>query len=79
MVPNIENGIVVFIGKKDNYGDTIIIEGTDGIDIWYSNVKSSLKLYDYVEKGSLVGEALSNDIYLVYKKDGKVLNYEDYI
>lgn len=79
LVPNIENGIVVFIGKKDNYGDTIIIEGTDGIDIWYSNVKSSLKLYDYVEKGSLVGEALSNDIYLVYKKDGKVLNYEDYI
>ncbi len=79
LVPNIENGIVVFIGKKDNYGDTVIVEGTDGVDIWYSNVKSSLKLYDYVEKGSLIGESLSDNIYLVYKKDGKVLNYEDYI
>ena len=79
LVPNIENGIIVFIGKKDNYGDTVIVEGTDGVDIWYCNIKSSLKLYDYIEKGSLIGEALSNDIYLVYKKDGKVLNYEDYI
>ena len=79
LVPNIENGIVVFIGKKDNYGDTVIVEGTDGVDIWYCNVKSSLKLYDYIEKGSLIGESLNNNIYLVYKKDGKVLNYEDYI
>ena len=45
---------------------------------WYSNVNSSLKLYDYIEKGSLIGESLNNNIYLVYKKDGKVLNYEDY-
>ena len=79
LVPNIENGIVVFIGKKDNYGDTVIVEGTDGVDIWYCNVKSSLKLYDYIEKGSLIGEALSSDIYLVYKKEGKVLNYEEHL
>ena len=80
LVPNIENGIIVFIGNKENYGNTVIVEGTDGIDIWYCNVSSNnLKLYDYLEKGTLIGEALSNDIYLVYKKDGKVLNYEDYI
>lgn len=80
LVPTIESGMVVFIGEKENYGNTVIISGIDGIDIWYSNINaSSLKLYDYVEKGSFVGEAKDTNIYLVYKKDGKVLNYEDYI
>lgn len=80
LVPTIESGMVVFIGDKENYGNTVIISGVDGIDIWYSNINaSSLKLYDYVEKGSFVGEAKDTNIYLVYKKDGKVLNYEDYI
>lgn len=80
LVPNIENGIVVFIGEKENYGNTIIVQGTDGVDIWYSNINNtSLKLYDYIEKGTLIGEAKDDYIYLVYKKEGKVLNYEDYL
>lgn len=80
LVPSIENGIVVFIGEKENYGNTVIVEGTDGVDIWYSNINTtSLKLYDYIEKGTLIGEAKDDYIYLVYKKEGKVLNYEDYL
>lgn len=80
LVPTLESGMVVFIGEKENYGNTVIISGIDGIDIWYSNINaSSLKLYDYVEKGSFVGEAKDTNIYLVYKKDGKVLNYEEHI
>ncbi|MBP3461358.1 MAG: M23 family metallopeptidase [Bacilli bacterium] len=80
LVPTLESGMVVFIGEKENYGNTIIIQQTDGIDVWYSNIKvSSVQLYDYVEKGSLIGETNDNILYLVYKKDGKVLNYEDYI
>lgn len=80
LVPSIQNGIVVFIGEKESYGNTIIIQGTDGIDIWYSNINNtSLKLYDYIEKGKLIGEAKDNYIYLVYKKEGKVLNYEEYL
>ncbi len=80
LVPTQVNGMVVFIGEKENYGKTVIISGTDGVDIWYSNMKTtSVKLYDYVEKGSLIGETNDTTLYLVYKKDGKVLNYEDYI
>jgi len=80
LVPTIESGMVVFIGEKENYGNTVIISGIDGINIWNSNINaSSLKLYDYVEKGSFVGESKDTNIYLVYKKDGKVLNYEEYI
>ena len=79
MIPNMKDGIVVFIGEKENYGKVVIIQRLDGIDEWYGNISNTdLKLYDYVKKGELLGEA--NDIlYLVYRKNGKSLNYEEYI
>lgn len=80
LVPILESGIVVFIGTKDNYGETIIIQQVNGIDLWYVGVKNSnVKIYDYVEKGSLLGEAISNEIYLYYQKSGEFLNYKDYL
>lgn len=79
LVPTLDEGMVVFVGDKENYGKTIIIENLDGIYFWYGNITStSLKLYDYVEKGSLIGE-VNNDLYMVFSKDGKYLNYEEYI
>ena len=79
LVPVLREGMVVFIGKKEEYGYTIIIEDLDGIRTWYGNISNtSLKLYDYVSKGSLVGET-SNKLYLVFSKEDKYLNYEDYI
>ena len=78
-VPSLEEGMVVFIGDKEYYGNTIIIESLDGIYYWYGNISNtSVKLYDYIEKGSFIGEA-SNDLYLVFSKDNKYLNYEEYI
>lgn len=78
-VPVINEGMVTFIGEKENYGNTVIIENLDGVEIWYGNINTtSLKLYDYVEKGSLLGEVNEN-LYLVYSKDGKFLNYEEYL
>jgi len=80
LMPVLESGIVVFIGNKDNYGQTIIIQQVDGIDLWYVNVNTdSVKLYDYVEKGSLLGECLSNEIFLYYQKKGEFLNYKEYL
>ncbi len=80
LVPILESGIVVFIGNKDNYGETIIIQQVNGIDVWYVGVKSNdLKIYDYVEKGSLLGETTSNEMYLYYQKAGEFLNYQDYL
>ena len=80
MVPVLESGIVIFVGEKDKYGSTIIVEQVDGVDVYYSNVSSDgVKLYDYVEKGSLLCEAKDENLYLVFQKDGKFLNYKDYI
>jgi len=79
LVPIEESGIVVFIGEKEDYGNTVIIQRIDGVDEWYGNIENvNVKLYDYVTKGSLLGES-NEELFLVYKKDGKVLNYEEYI
>ena len=75
----IQSGMVVFIGEKENLGNTIIIQGVDDTDIWYSNIKNSnLKLYDYVEKDKIIGE-VDNELYLNIIKDKKHLKYEEYI
>ena len=80
LVPVLETGIVVYIGKKENYGNTIIIQGMDGIEISYSDIETtSIKLYDYIEQGELLGEIKGNSLHLVYSKDGKILNYEEYL
>lgn len=80
MVPILESGVVVFIGEKEKYGNTIIVEQTDGIDTFYSNIKiNNIKLYDYVEKGELLGEVNNNTLYLVFEKEGKYLDYKEYI
>lgn len=80
MVPALESGIVIFMGEKEEYGNTIVIEQIDGIDVYYSNISSDgIKLYDYVEKGKLLGEAEDNQLYLVFQKDGSFLDYKKYI
>ena len=79
LVPALQEGMVVFVGDKENYGNTIIVEDLDGVRYWYGNITtSSLKLYDYIEKGSLIGETSTN-LYLVFSKDDNYLNYEKYI
>ena len=80
LVPSLCEGMVVFIGDKENYGNTIIIEDLNGVEYWYGNIGStSLKIYDYIEKGSYVGEVKDTNLYLVVSSDGKFLNYEDYL
>jgi stage IV sporulation protein FA len=80
MVPVLESGIVIFMGEKEDYGNTVVIEQIDGVDVYYSNISTEgIQLYDYVEKGSLLGEAQDKNLYLIFQKDGEYLNYKDYI
>jgi len=79
LIPVIESGIVVYMGEKDKYGYTVIIQQVDGVNAWYGSVNCHLKMYDYVEKGSLLGESLSDNIYLFFQKEGKFIDYKKYI
>lgn len=78
LVPIIESGMVIFVGDKEGYGNTIIIEGLNGINIWYANINNSnVKLYDYIEKGMFLGE-VNKELILVFCKNGKYVNYDEY-
>lgn len=79
-VTSLYDGIVVFIGNKDNYKNTVIVQGSDGVDIWYGNVSNvSVTLYDYITKDTIIGEAADNTLYLVFNKENEYLGYEEYL
>ena len=63
----------------ENYGKVVIIEGIDGVDIWYGNIENSnVKLYDYVNKGDFLGEVENNNLYLVLEKNKEYISFEEY-
>ena len=72
-------GIIVYIGEKDDLGNTVIVQGNDGVDIWYSNILvTEYSLYDYVSKNDIIGTTNSNYLYLTIVKDNEYLTYEEY-
>lgn len=80
LVPIQESGMVVFQGEKEGYGNIVIIQQINGVDLWYGNLQNiNVELYDYVEKGKLLGEAKGTNLYLVYQKDGEYVDYKEYI
>ena len=80
LVPTQEEGMVVYIGEKENYGNVVIIEGIDGIDIWYGFMESTtVKLYDYIDKNTYLGQTKDNYLFLAYSKEGNFLEYKDYL
>ncbi len=80
LMPALESGLVVFMGEKEGVGNTLIIQQVNGVDAWYVGVEPrDLKLYDYVEKGSLLGEVREKTLDLYFQKEGTFVNYQDYI
>lgn len=80
LVPSINGGLVVYVGEKDDYGNVVIVEGDNGIDIWYGNLCNVMvKIYDVVNSGSYLGEVCDNKMYVVYTRKNEFLNYVDYL
>ena len=79
LIPSLDNGIVIFVGNKDGYGKTVIVQQENGVDVWYSNLEEiNVKLYDYIKKGNLI-EMADQKLYLVFIKNGEVMDYKKYI
>ena len=80
LVPVLESGVVIFIGDKEGYGKTIIIQQVNAIDVWYANLDNiSVNLYDYVTKGEFLAEAQDKSLYLLFQKKGAFLDYKEYL
>ena len=75
----IDSGIVVFVGEKDNYGKTIIVQQSNGVNVWYGNLDNiSVNLYDYITKNSIIASS-KDKLYLVFEKNGEYLDYKNFI
>ena len=80
IVPIIDSGIVIFIGNKDGFNKTVIIETSDGVEEWYGNLDNiNVNLYDYVSKNDILGDAEKSILYLEFKKDNKALDYNKFL
>ena len=74
-VPSLESGVVTYLKDK-----TIVIEQVNGIQVYYHNIiPNQIKLYDYLEKGSILGAVDGNELDIELKKDGKYLDYQKYL
>lgn len=71
-----DGGIVTYIGEKEGYNNTIIIQQSDGYYAWYGNIKENVKLYDYLESGTVIGTS-ENEYYYVLLKDDKPIKIAD--
>lgn len=76
----IDSGVIIYIGNKDDLGEVIVVEQSDGVEVTYSNIiNDKYKVYDYVEKGDIIGNVKEDYFYLSLEKDGKYLDYKEYI
>ncbi|MFR5756409.1 MAG: peptidoglycan DD-metalloendopeptidase family protein [Lachnospiraceae bacterium] len=76
---SIKSGIVIEVKKNDKYKNIVKIQDKSGVNITYKNLNEvEVKLYDYVEKGEILGST-SDKLYINFEKDGKYLSYEKYL
>lgn len=75
----LSSGIVVFAGEKENFQNTVIIQGSNGYDFWYGNLDSiDINIYDYVKESDLIG-SINDSLYLVITKNNQFYTYDEYL
>ena len=76
---SLKSGIVIELKKDDKYNNLIKIQDKNGLNITYGYLNDlNVKLYDYVEKGEILGTC-SKKVYLIFEKKDKYLSYEKYL
>jgi stage IV sporulation protein FA len=69
---------VVFKGNKDEINNLVIVQSSDGFDIWYGLLENiNVNIYDYINEGALIGSA-NKVFYLAITKDNKFYSYDEY-
>lgn len=79
LILSLSTGTIIYMGNKNGYNNLIIVNTDNNINIWYGNIcNTSLKLFDFVNKDTYLGESCKDFIYIAYEKNGKFLNYSKY-
>lgn len=79
VVSSIKSGIVIEKKEDETYNNIIKVQDKDGLNISYGCLDEvEVELYDYVEKGELLGKT-NGKLYLIFEKDEKYLSYEEYL
>ena len=78
-VSSVQSGIIIKSVSSDKYNNLITIQDKNGLNITYGYLDNlNVKLYDYVEKGEILGTA-NKKLYMVFQKDNEFLSYEKYL
>ena len=78
-VLSVKEGEVTFSGWQGGYGNCVVVQQSNGIDVTYGNISEvNVKVYDYIEKGKIIGTA-SNKLYMTFASEGEFLDYRTYI
>ncbi|WP_053364222.1 M23 family metallopeptidase [Bacillus sp. FJAT-27251] len=57
-VEAMNEGLVTFVGTKDGFGKTIIVQHGDKSETWYGNLSDfEVNVYEYIDAGAKVGKA----------------------
>jgi stage IV sporulation protein FA len=60
-VEAMDEGLVHFVGIKDGFGKTVIVQHADKSETWYGNLDGiDVNLYEYISKGTKVGTAMDS-------------------
>ncbi|UYZ20920.1 M23 family metallopeptidase [Mesobacillus jeotgali] len=60
-VEAMDEGLVHFVGMKEGFGKTVIVQHADKSETWYGNLdKIDVSLYEYISKGAKVGTAMDS-------------------
>lgn len=81
-VQAMNEGRVIFIGEKDGFGNTVVIQHSDNSESWYGNLKEvDVSIYEEIQKGGKVGAASSYEedetlglFYFAIVKDDDFIN-----
>lgn len=69
----IKDGTVLFVGKKEEFGQLVIVQHADNSESWYGHIANpSVQPYEKVTAGSVLAQLSPNEqtFYLAIKKDG---------
>jgi stage IV sporulation protein FA len=78
-VKSVKDGLVVFVGKKKNIGETVVIQHKDSDESWYGKLdQANVKVYQEVKKGQKIGTTSGKNkkgtFYFALKKGEKFID-----